>query len=374
MELKINKDHFHKAILDVSKVVSSRTSLPILTGIKIVAKDDSLTLIGSNSDIFIERTIPKVSNGINMFEVYQTGSVVISAKYLGEIIKKLPEDIDLKVNENQTVTIKSGEVISKLNGLMAEEYPSLPEIDLRNNIRITSGDLLEIIKQTVFAASKNETRPVLTGVNFTFQKDLLTCVATNSQRLALKKYKVKSNVEGSFIVPSTALTEILKLFSHESVINLYATETNMLFKSHTISVYTRLIEGSYPNTSGLIPNDSKTIVTLDTKQLLKGIDRASLFGSERNNNITFQINDKSKINISSKSSEMGQIEEMQYIKNITGNEEIRITLDGNFMMDALKVIKEDEVSLHFNGSIRPILILPIGNESQLQLISPVRSQ
>ncbi|WP_010649787.1 DNA polymerase III subunit beta [Oceanobacillus massiliensis] len=375
MEFKINNDYFNKAISDVSKAVSSKTPHPILTGIKIVAKADSLTLIGSNSDIVIEREIPKASEGLNILEVYETGSVVISAKYLCEIIKKLPNDIYIKVNENQSMTIQSEEIVTKLNGLNAKEYPKLPEFKLSNSIRIASDVLLDIIKQTVFAASKSETRPVLTGVNFYFQKDLLTCVATNSQRLSLVDHKIQSNLNGSFIVPSTSLIEFLKLInSYTKEIDIFVTETNILFKSNTISLYSRLIEGSYPNISGLIPRKSSTMVTLDTKQLLKGIERACIFASEwRNNNINFQIEDKSKIKISSKSSDVGQVEEIQYIKSISGEADLNVSIDGNFMMDALKTIKEGEVSLSFNGSMRPILIVPFGNDSHLQLISPVRS-
>lgn len=375
MEFKINNDYFNKAISDVSKAVTSKTPNPILTGIKMVAKANSLTLIGSNSDIVIEREIPKASEGLNMLEVYKTGSVVISAKYLSEIIKKLPNDIYIKVNENQLVTIQSEEIITRLNGLNATEYPTLPEFKLSNKISIASNVLLNIIKQTVFAASKSETRPVLTGVNFYFQKDLLTCVATNSQRLSLVNHKIQSDLNGSFIVPSTSLIEFSKLISsYTKDIDIFITETNILFKSNSTSLYSRLIEGSYPNISGLIPQQPSTIVTLDTKQLLSGVERASIFASDwRNNNINFRIEDKSKIKISSKSSGMGQIEEIQSIKNISGETELNVSLDGNFMMDALKRIKEGEVSLSFNGSMRPILIVPIANDSHVQLISPVRS-
>ncbi|MEL3971702.1 DNA polymerase III subunit beta [Rossellomorea oryzaecorticis] len=375
MEFKINNDYFNKAISEVSKAVSSRTTLPILTGIKITADTEGLTLIGSNSDIVIERNLPSSSDGENMLEVFKKGSVVISAKYLSEITKKLPGDIYLKANENQSVVIQSDEIVTKLNGLNAEEYPSLPEVHLSNNYKMNSDDLIDMIKQTVFAASKSETRPVLTGVNFSIEESVLTCVATNSNRLALKKYQVETNLSGSFIVPGSSLIEFMRLFaSYTTEIDIYATETNIVFKSNTISLYSRLIEGVYPNVSGLIPEQSSTVITLDTIQLLKGIDRASLFASEwRNNNISLQVTDQSRIKIYSKASEMGQIEETQYIKNISGDAELNITLDGNFMMDALKAIKEDEVKLCFNGSMRPILVLPVRNDFQLQLISPVRS-
>ncbi|WP_456276345.1 DNA polymerase III subunit beta [Bacillus sp. AK128] len=375
MEFKINSDYLNKAIVDVTKAVSSKTTLPVLTGIKIIAKTDHIMLIGSNSEIIIERKVPECSDGGRMLEVFQTGSVVIPAKYFSEITKKLPGDIYIKAKHDHTVTIQSEDIISKLNGFSGEEFPSLPELQASQYFRVTSDQLVEMIKQTVFATSKNETRPVLTGVNFSFEEDLLTCVATNSHRLALRKCEVSSELRGSFIVPSSALHEFVKLFgSNKTDINIFANETTILFKSHNLSLYSRLIEGVYPNVSSLIPEETSTIITLDTNQLLRGIDRASIFASEwKNNNINFRLSEGSKIIMATKSTEMGQIEETQPVKKILGDGELTITLDGNFMMDALKAIKEVEVQLCFQGTMRPILVIPVGNDSYLQLISPVRS-
>ncbi|MBM6618005.1 DNA polymerase III subunit beta [Bacillus suaedaesalsae] len=375
MEFKINNDYFNKAISDVSKAVSTKTTVPLLSGIKIIAQPDRITVVGSNGDIAIERTLPLIGEGNKMIEVYSPGRVVVSAKYISDIIKKLPYDIYIKVSDNQSVTIKSGDITTKLNGIDGSDFPELPKFDVHHSITMSSEDLIGIIKDTVFATSKNETRPVLTGVNFTFEEDVLTCVATNSHRLALRKYRMKSPLRGSFIVPSSSLIELSKLFGgHKANLEIYTSENNIMFKSNNLSFYSRLIDGTYPNVAGLIPEDTSTILTLDTRELLKGIDRASLFASEwKNNNIVFQITDESKIRISSNSSEMGQIEEIQHVKTISGAKDLTISLDGNFMMDALKAIRDEEVKLCFNGTMRPILILPVGNDTQLQLISPVRS-
>lgn len=375
MEFIIHNECFNKAISDVSKAVSLKTPFPILTGIKIIANNNSLILVGSNSDIVIEKVIPVTIDGIKVLEVYETGSVVVSAKYLNEIVKKLPDKIHFKVNENQLVTIQSDEIITNLHGFNSEEYPRLPQIDETKYIRISSIKLIEIIKQTSFAASKSESRPVLTGVNMSFKENHLSCVATNSHRLALKELAVESNVNGSFNVSSTSLNELTKLINNEpGVINIFVTDSFMVFKSNTTSLFSRLIEGNYPNIAGLFPTNSKTKITLDTQQLLKGIDRACLFSSEwKNNNVLLEIKDGTKIKISSNSSEIGKIEETQSIKAIDGETDLSISLDGSFLIDALKVIKEEEISLSFGGSMRPVLIEPIDNSSYLQLISPVRS-
>ena len=281
MKFRINKDYFQKSISEVSKAVSSKTPFPILSGIKVIANNDSITLIGSNSDIFIEKMIPNIMDGVKILDVYKTGSSVISATYLNEIIRKLPNEIDLEVNEKQIVSIRSDEIITKLSGFNSDEYPKLPIFNKSNRVSISSYELIEMINQTVFAASKSESRPVLTGVHFSFKQGELTCVATNSHRLALRNHQIDSEALGSFNVPSTSLIEVTKLFGVEpTTIDIFLTESYIVFKSNSTTLYSRLIEGNYPNITGLFPKEYKTTVTIDTKQLLKGIDRACLFAKE----------------------------------------------------------------------------------------------
>jgi DNA polymerase III subunit beta len=376
MEFRIDSEWFSKAISDVSKAVSMKTPFPILTGIKITAHQDSLMLIGSNSDLIIEKMIPLTIDGEKILEVNQTGSVVLTAKYLSEIVKKLPRgNMHVKADEKQMITLQSDEIVTSLNGFRSEEYPSLPQIDETNHVRVSSSEIIDMIKQTAFAVAKNETRPILTGVNLSFEGNRLTCAATNSHRLAVRELPIDSTIKGSFIVPSTSLNELIKLIHNKTdFIHIVVSESYMAFKSDTASLYSRLIEGNYPTVSGLLPKDAKTVITLDTKKLLKGIDRACLFASEwKNNNVYVEIKDGTKIMISSNSSEIGKIEETQPIKSIDGERELSISLDGNFLMDALRAIKEEEIRVSFGGSMKPVLIEPIGNSTCLHLISPVRS-
>ncbi|MET1178381.1 DNA polymerase III subunit beta [Peribacillus simplex] len=375
MEFIINKECFNKAITDVSHAVSIKTHIPILSGIKIVANSDCLTLLGGNSDIVIEKNIPLTIDGVMKLEVFKKGTVVLSAKYLSEIVKKSPDVIHVKMNENQSVTIQSNEIVTNLNGLHSGEYPNLPQVEEAGYFNIPSVELLEIIKQTVFAVSKSGVRPALTGVNLSIKDNKLSCVATNSHRLALRELPLESKVNGSFTVPSKCLNELTKLINNEAgIIHIFITKSYIVFKANTISLYSRLIEGNYPNVSGLLPQDLKTIITMDTNALLKGIDRACLFASEwRNNNVHLEILDNSKLRISSNSSELGKIEETQSIKAIRGDAGLSISLDGSFLLDALKAIKEKEVKLSFGGPMKPILIEPSDNSSYLHLISPVRT-
>lgn len=361
---------FSKALSDVSKAVSSRTLLPILSGIKIVAEEVGITLVGSNSDIIIERTISVTDE---KFKIRKTGSMVVSAKYLTDLVKKLPEQIHVKADNNQ-IHIQAGAISTKLSGIDVEEYPSLPVI-VGDPIHISAEELKDAVNTTVFAAAKNEARPVLTGVNLTFAENSFTSVATDSQRLAFKKSDIQSSGEGSFVVPKSSIDELAKLVNHYSgMVEIQSAEGYIHFKTDEISFYSRLIAGHYPNTSALIPNEVKTTLVLCKETLIKGIDRACLFAGEwKNNNVVLSINEQ-KLSISSGSSEMGSIEELQEIKAIEGEFDLKISVDGHFLLDALKTINDVEVKMKFYGPMKPIVIESAERKSSyLHLISPVRS-
>jgi DNA polymerase III subunit beta len=369
MEFMINQGLFSEALSDVNRAVSSRTLLPILSSIKIMAEEDRITLIGSNSDIIIERNISVIDGKV---EIHNTGSVAVSAKHLVDLIKKLPEQIHF-ITDNNQIHIQAGTISTKLNGFDAEEYPSLPVVD-GDSIHISADGLKHVVKSTVFATAKNETRPVLTGVNLTFAENSLTAVATDSQRLALNTSETDSLVEESFVIPSSSMNELTKLVNHYSgMVEIQSAEGYIHFKTEEISLYSRLIAGHYPNTSSLIPTEVKTTLVLNKETLIKGIDRACLFaGDWKNNNVTLSIQDHN-LCISSGSSEMGNLQEYHEIK-IDGEEDLKISFDGHFLLDALKTINDAEIKMKFYGPMKPIVIESSEPESSyLHLISPVRS-
>lgn len=371
MEFKISNDILQQAISEVSRVVSSNSSNPVLSGIKIIAESDQLTIIGGNTDLTIEKIIP---NSYSL-QIYRTGSALVSGTYLRELIKKLPSSIYIRVDENHSLLVQSGEIITKLNNMDPEEYPKPPKYLEGERLRLPTQVLMDFIRYTGFATSKAETKPVLTGVHFLFQKDHLTCIGTNSQRLSQKVHEIDTYINGSYIIPRKTLIEVGKIIGNRiSEMVIFFTNNSVVFKTDTVTLYSKLIEGKYPDVSNLISQETNTIVTIDRIQLLKGIERASIFTTEnKNSNIKLQIEGKSKIKISSGSTLAGQLEETQECKIISGLEELTVTIDANYFMEALQVIREGEVNLCFNGSLKPILIYPVGDESHIQLISPVRS-
>lgn len=375
MEFTVSYASFTTAVSDINKIISSKSVIPILSGIKIEANENGIKLTGSNSDIFIERTIPLLISGEKIVEIKEFGSVVVLSKYLNEIVKKLPNDIYIKLGRNDSITIKSGDIETKLNGFNANDYPKLPEVDRNNKIEIPFGKLTEAIKQTAFAVSKSEAKPVLTGVKMEFKENKLICSATDSHRLARREVNIECATTESFVVPSTSLSELTHLKEVDStIVGISYTENYIVFETGTSSLYSRLIEGIYPNIESLVPTESKATITMNTQALIEGIDRACVFSTEwKHNNVQLEFMDDVTIKISSNSTEVGKIEELQKIIHIEGQNDIQMSFDGRFVLDALKRIQVENVTIRFDGLMKPIVIQPLNDSTCLHLISPVRS-
>lgn len=377
MRFIIQRDRLVQSVQDVMKAVTSRTTIPILTGIKIVASEEGVTLTGSDSDISIESFIPKEEAGDEIVEIKQAGAIVLQAKFFSEIVKKLPTDtVEISVENHLQTVIRSGKSEFNLNGLDAEEYPHLPQIEEENVFKIPTDLLKAMVRQTVFAVSTSETRPILTGVNWKVENGTLTCIATDSHRLALRKAQIETNASESYnvVIPGKSLSELSKILDdNNDLIDIVITENQVLFKAEHLLFFSRLLEGNYPDTSRLIPSDSKTDVIVNTKELLQAIDRASLLAKEgRNNVVKLSTIDGGVIEISSNTPEIGKVVEEVQSKSIEG-EELKISFSAKFMMDALKALEGSEITISFTGAMRPFIIKPLNDESILQLILPVRT-
>ncbi len=305
----------------------------------------------------------------------KAGTIVVPAKYFIEIIKKMPSDIVIKSKNEQTITIQSEEITLNLNGFPANEFPNVPQIDDHAEIQIETKQLIDAFKQTVFAVAKNESRPVLTGVHIELDHNKLICAATDSHRLAIRETLISTNMKANCIVPSATINELLKLMnSNLEFVSIYLSESHIIFTFGTTTLYSRLIEGKYPNISTLIPNEFQTVINIDRQRMLQGVDRSSLLASEwANNNVNLEIVNESTIQISSNASQIGKISETQQIDAIQGEKQFNISFDGRFMLDALRAIKEETVTLSFSGSMRPILIEAGTQCAAIHLISPVRA-
>ncbi|PEK14424.1 DNA polymerase III subunit beta [Bacillus toyonensis] len=375
MEFIVNHKHITQALSEVSKAISTKVLIPILSGIKITADQSGITLIASNSNVFIKKFIPNSIEDEQIATILQAGTIVVPAKYFIEIIKKMPSDIVIKSKNEQIITIQSEEITLNLNGLPANEFPNVPLIEDHAEIQVETEQLIEVFKQTVFAVAKNESRPVLTGVHIELDHNKLVCAATDSHRLAIRETLISSDAKANCIVPSATISELLKLMnSHTEFVYIYLSDSHVIFTFGTTTLYSRLIEGKYPNISNLIPNEFQTVINVERKKILQGVDRSSLLASEwANNNVNLEIINESTIKISSNASQIGKIAETQQVDAIQGEKQLNISFDGRFMVDALRAITEEMVTLSFGGSMRPILIEAGEQSAAVYLISPVRA-
>jgi DNA polymerase III subunit beta len=244
--------------------------------------------------------------------------------------------------------------------------------------RIPTDLLKTLIRQTVFAVSTSETRPILTGVNWKVLNNELTCIGTDSHRLALRKARLETETETdgqhNVVIPGKSLTELSKILDDTSeTVDIVITENQILFKAKHLLFFSRLLEGNYPDTARLIPNEKKTEVIVNTKAFLQSIDRASLLAREGKNNVVkFAIIEDNAIEISSNTPEIGKVVEEIPTQSIEG-EELKISFSAKYMMDALKALEGNEIQISFTGAMRPFIIRPLNDDATLQLILPVRT-
>lgn len=375
MKFTIVRKELIEGLNHVIKAVSNKVTLPILTGIKLELTTKGLTMIGSDSDITICSFIPVEKDGIQLIQIEKEGSIVLQGRYFNDIVRKLPKDeLSIEVNEQYKTVIRSGNSEFNLIGQDAIEYPVLPSMENEQSFTMSSTVLKSIIKETVFAVSQNETRPTLTGVHWEIKNEKLYCVATDSHRLARRITQLDQLPEVfSAVIPGKSLQELNKIIDDEDRIDIVMADQQVLFKTADLLFYSRLLEGTYPDTSRLIPTDYQTSIQVNGKELLQAIDRASLLArEERNNIVKFSATNDQRIQVSSHSPEIGNVEEVLEAIEITG-EELEISFSSKYMMDALKAIEEEQLIIRFTGVMRPFIIQAVDSEEVLQLILPVRT-
>ncbi|RIN78943.1 DNA polymerase III subunit beta [Staphylococcus simulans] len=376
MEFTIKRDYFINQLNDTLKAISPRTTLPILTGIKIDAKEEGIILTGSDSEISIEISIPKEVDGEEIVTIAETGSVVLPGRFFVDIIKKLPgKDVKLSTNEQFQTLITSGHSEFNLSGLDPDQYPLLPQVSQDDAIQLPIKVLKNVIAQTNFAVSTSETRPVLTGVNWLIQDNELICTATDSHRLAVRKLKLEDeDIENkNVIIPGKALAELNKIVTDsEDDINIFFASNQVLFKVGNINFISRLLEGHYPDTSRLFPKNYETKIEMSNSDFYHAIDRASLLAREGGNNVIKLSTGNQEVELSSTSPEIGTVKEDVDANSVEGSS-LKISFNSKYMMDALKAIDNDEVEVEFFGTMKPFTLKPKDDDSVVQLILPIRT-
>lgn len=377
MKLIVDRSRLVIALQQVAKAVSTRTTIPILTGVKVVADERGVTLTGSDSDVAIQCTVPREEDDRVLVQLHQAGSVVIPASYFLDILRKLPDDtVEMEVSERFTVALRSGPSVFHLNGLDADDYPRLPQVEEGTGFAVPSDLLRSMIRQTVFAVSTSETRPILTGVHWTLEDGHLRFVATDSHRLATRTAQVEADASARFsvVVPGKSLQELAKTLEEtREQVNVYVAKNQLMVKGKHILFYSRLLEGNYPDTSRIIPTASKTSLVVETKEFLAAIERAALIAKDGKNNVVkLWVRPEQTVELSSHSPEIGKVTEAVMARAVEGDE-LKIAFNAKYMMDALRAVDAPEVAIRFTGAMSPFVLKPTDHDWSLHLILPVRT-
>ena len=374
MKLTIKKDLLLDALNKVSKAISTKNLIPVLAGIKFELKKKKLTLTASDNDITIQTSID--CNDNDDFIIEREGSIIIQGKYILDIVRKLPDKyINIDVIDELKILIYTENSEFNLNGISESEYPNIGLEESKKKVNLKAGVFKSIVNQTAFASSNEESKPVLTGINFNIVGDVLECNSTDSYRLARKVVKLDKESEESYniVIPSHNIIEFSRILGDdEDDVELHIFNNKILFKTGNLKFESRLINGTYPNTSNLLPDDAYLIISTTLDSFYSVIDRVSILTSDKEKNIVTLETTGNTLILRSSSAEIGRVEEkMPITKN--NNEDIKISFSAKYMMEALKSFSTETVDIHFVGEIKPILIKSTEDETLTQLVLPIRT-
>lgn len=371
MKWTIEKNVILEALNNVTKALSQRTTIPVLNGIVFDVTSKGIELLASDSELTIKVLIDK--NDIKHME--GNGRIIIQSKYFVDMIRKMPSDIiDFEVEDNLKIKISTPNNQYRLNCYNPNDYPNVSIEKSSEAIIIKSEILKEIINQTSYALSTQEVRPLLTGINLKINGDILECIATDSYRLSKKNIKLDIPVSKiiNIVIPGRSINELEKIIVEDDNVEMYIFNNKILFVYKNIYIQSNLLSGSYPETSHFIPNDFAYMINLNLKEFYDAVDRAALLAQNKEKNIIkMHIEDKEMI-ITSTSNELGNAEEKLKIDS-NNKEKIEISFSSKYMMDALKVVKEENIFLLLNTDDKPILIKPVTDESLTELILPIKT-
>lgn len=366
MKIQCQKSDLLNSVNIVLKAVSAKSTMPILECLIIEASSLGIKLISNDMEIGIE-TIVKGN-------IIKEGMVAINAKVFSEIIRRLPEnEVNISTDDKYVTEITCEKSRFSIVGRSGEEFPALPEIEKENPLILSQFTLKEVIRQTVFSISDNESNKIMTGELFDIKKNELRVISLDGHRISIRKIFMKEDYEDrKVIIPGKTLNEISKILSGEvsSLVNIYFTEKHALFEFDETVVVTRLIEGEYYRIDQMLSSDYETKVTINKKELLSCIERASLLIRETDKKpIIINIGDKNfKLSINTA---IGSMKEEIDIDQ--EGKEIVIGFNPKFLMDALRVIDDETVDIYLINPKAPCLIKD-KDQSYIYLILPVNIQ
>lgn len=367
MRLTISREKLQEGLAAVIASIPAKTTLPVLANILVETTERGIKLSGTDLDI-------AVSTEVNA-DIESTGAVTIPARKLAEIARELsPSPVKITAVGEQRVTLECGRSRFKLLGLPRDEFPTFPSISFGESWRIKSSDLQKLISHTVFAVSTEESRPILNGVLWELKPDKMAMVATNGHRLAKMEMSVESNTGPShdLIVPPKALEQVRRLFPAEEELEIARGENHIGFRSPFTSVFSRLIEGPYPNYELVIPHDNDRTAIADKAALVGALKRMSVIASDQTHRIRLSFN-TGMLKFSVQTPDLGEAQDELPVRY--NGDQLDIGFNASYLLEILRYIPTDEVKLTFKAPERAATLEPEGwsdRASYLCLVMPLR--
>ena len=364
MKFSCEKALLLSAVATTSRAVAAKSSIPAMEGILVEAASQ-LRLTGYNLETGIQATVPA--------EIKETGSLVLSARLFGEIVRKMPDDIVVFSSDNYMVNIKCGLSEFNILGTDPEEFPELPTVDQQNSLTIAQSVLRSMIAQTLFAVSDNESRPVHTGSLFEVDGGGLTVVSVDGYRLALRHEGVHGKQgapEFSFVVPGAALSEVEKICSGDGTVTVTQGARHILFQTGETVLVCRRLEGEFLAYRNAIPRNNAIQVQVEARSLLSSIERVSLIISDKLKSPLRCVFGDGMVSITTKTG-IGDAADQCPIGG--DGQGLEIGFNNKYLMDALKAAPAEKLRMEFSSGVAPCVILPAeGEESFIYMVLPVR--
>ncbi|MSR02569.1 MAG: DNA polymerase III subunit beta [Gemmatimonadetes bacterium] len=365
MKFTITREKLHEGLGAVAASIPSKTTLPVLSNILVEATKDGLRLSGTDLDIAVSTIIPA--------QVDQEGATTLPARKLVEIVRELPSAaIRFTASGEQRVQIECGRSRFKLLGLSRDEFPAFPAVKFEGAWKVAANDLQKLIGHVAFAASTEESRPILNGVLWELRSDRMRMVATNGHRLARMDVPLKGSGQADLIVPPKALDQIRRLYKPEEEIEIARSDNHLGFRSAGTQVYTRLIEGPYPNYEQVIPKENDKIMTADKAALAAALRRMSIVASDQTHRIRMAFaNGTCKLSVTTP--DLGEAQEEMTVAY--EGDPLEIGFNAAYVLEVLKYMPTDEVRMSFKAPERAATCEPVGWDdpaSYLSLVMPLR--
>lgn len=367
MRFTISREKLQEGLAAVGASVPTKTTLPVLANILVETTEKGIRLSGTDLDIAVSTEVAA--------DVESSGAITIPAKKLTEIARELPPSpVKMAAIGEQRITLDCGRSHFKILGLSRDEFPSFPVIRFNESWRIRSGDLQRLISHTSFAVSTEESRPILNGVLWELKPESMRMVATNGHRLAKMEVSIRSSgaPAADLIVPPKALEQIRRLFPADEELEIAKGDNHLGFRSPFTAVYTRLIEGPYPNYDQVIPKDNDRVAVADKVALISALKRMSVIASDQTHRIRLSFN-SGLLRFSVQTPDLGEATDELAIRYL--GDQLDIGFNANYLLEILRYIPTEEVKLTFKAPERAATVEPEGwNDpaAYLCLIMPLR--